>query len=181
MADQQLYFLAIVPPSPIYEEVSAMKRLVSDRFNSKGALRSPPHITLHMPFGWRSDREDKLINLLSDFNPSVDRLEVTLKNFNWFEPRVIYVDVLPNDDLRRIQHELVRYVRKNLGLINADYKERGFHPHMTIAFRDLNKAMFLEAREYFKHETYDATFIAHDFALLRHNVQHWDILRLFEL
>lgn len=50
-----LYFIALVLPSPLYEEVTRLKEYFRDRYNSKAALRSPPHITLHMPFKWKEN------------------------------------------------------------------------------------------------------------------------------
>ncbi len=46
----QKYFIAIVIPEPFQVELMDIKNIVKDKFNSKGALRSPAHITLHMPF-----------------------------------------------------------------------------------------------------------------------------------
>ena len=42
-----------------------IKQEFANRFNSKAALRSPPHITLHMPFKWKEEKEVKLIDVLS--------------------------------------------------------------------------------------------------------------------
>jgi len=46
------YFIAIIPAEPWYSEALQLKKEVRDVYESKGALRSPPHITLHMPFRW---------------------------------------------------------------------------------------------------------------------------------
>ncbi len=37
----RLYFLAIVPPSPLYEEALALKHHFKDHYNSKASLNSP--------------------------------------------------------------------------------------------------------------------------------------------
>ena len=47
------YFVALIPPSPVYEEAQALKEYFREKYNSKAALNSPPHITLHMPFFWK--------------------------------------------------------------------------------------------------------------------------------
>ena len=57
-AKQKLYFIAIVPPSPIYDEALEQKEYFKAKYNSKASLNSPPHITLHMPFRW-SEKEEK--------------------------------------------------------------------------------------------------------------------------
>jgi 2'-5' RNA ligase len=64
--DFQLYFIALIPPEPFFSEVLGLKNEVKDRFNSKAALNSPPHVTLHMPFRFK-ERNDQFhaISILS--------------------------------------------------------------------------------------------------------------------
>ena len=66
------YFIAIIPPSPILEEVQEIKNYFKDKYESRAALNSPPHITLHMPFFWKIDEEDLLISLLTEFAKSCE-------------------------------------------------------------------------------------------------------------
>ena len=63
-----LYFIAIIPPSPIFEQASELKNHFMQQYQSKAALNSPPHITLHMPFEWKEKKEEELalnLNLFS--------------------------------------------------------------------------------------------------------------------
>jgi len=52
----ELYFIAIVPTSPLSEELLAWKQYFQEHYQSKAALNSPPHITLHMPFEWKEEK-----------------------------------------------------------------------------------------------------------------------------
>ena len=63
----KLYFLAIIPPSPFYDEALRLKHYFKDEYNSKASLNSPPHITLHMPFEWKEKKEEMLIEKLNLF------------------------------------------------------------------------------------------------------------------
>ena len=172
------YFLAIVLPSPQQEKVMKLKEYVRDHFESKAALRSPAHITLHMPFEWKDSKEESLLQTLQAFKfPSPIKIE--LKNFDCFEPRVVYVDVVANDLLSKLQKELVQHVKQNLGLMNEAENMRGFHPHTTIAFRDLNKEKFRQAWAHFKDQEYQASFMATQFHLLKHSPGKWEVYREF--
>ena len=173
------YFLALVLPEPLQAEVMAFKEYVKDNFNSKGALRSPAHITLHMPFEWKSGKEEFLIEKLSEFKFS-EPFSVELRNFSCFEPRVIYVDVASNETLAQLQKELVKHVKQNLGLMNEAQNMRGFHPHATIAFRDLKKADFNRAWEHFKGQSYSGAFTAGSIHLLKHSRGKWEVCREFD-
>jgi 2'-5' RNA ligase len=168
------YFLAIVPPSPIYEEALELKNYFKDKFNSKASLNSPPHITLHMPFRWKEDKETDLIHTLTKFESGLTPFELSLQNFNSFAPRVIFIDVVPNAELVSLQKKLLKYCKQELNLFNADYKDQVFHPHLTLAFRDLKKSMFAEAWEEFRSKSFSAAFVVDKFNLLKHNGRVWE-------
>lgn len=53
-----LYFLAVIPPEPVFSEVMAFKKEMSERFSSSRALKSPPHITLLPPVQGNEDFEE---------------------------------------------------------------------------------------------------------------------------
>lgn len=177
---ESLYFLAIIPPQPIYDEVMTLKQEVLEKFASKAALRSPPHITLHMPFKWKDKKEELLIQKLNEFQFENSSFGLELQNFDFFPPRVVFVDVLKNDVLNQMQKELVKHVRKALNILNADYKDKPFHPHMTIAFRDLKKNRFQEVEAYFSEKEYKATFEVSGFHLLKHDGKRWNEFRFFK-
>ncbi len=172
------YFLAIVLPPPYQNQVMAMKEYVKEDFESKAALRSPAHITLHMPFEWKDSKEELLVNTLSAFK-SGEEVRIELLDFNCFEPRVVYVDVVKNEKLDALQKNLVQHVKQNLGLMNEAENTRGFHPHATIAFRDLKKEMFRRAWAHFKEQKYHASFVAREFQLLKHAPGKWEVYKTF--
>jgi len=173
MPKKNLYFIAIIPEEPVRTEVQELKENAAQLWGSKAALKSPPHITLHMPFQWRDDREEILVNTLQSFENSPSPFEVKLHDFGFFEPRVVYVNVMESVVLRELQKHLSTHVRRELNVLNADYKDRGFHPHMTIAFRDLKKSLFPEIKDYYQSQTFDTTFNYNGFTLLKHDGKSW--------
>lgn len=172
------YFIAIVLPEPFQAEIMGLKQYVSENFNSKGALRSPAHITLHMPFEWKEEKENILIEKLQGFTFD-ESISVRLKNFSAFEPRVVFVDVVPDPLLGELYKSLVTHIKQNLNLFNEANNARGFHPHATIAFRDLKKPMFYKAWEHFKNREYSGSFTTRTFHLLKHSPGKWEVYREF--
>jgi 2'-5' RNA ligase len=170
------YFLAIIPPAPVFDQALGLKNYFKQRYNSKASLNSPPHITLHMPFRWKEDKEQELINTLNNFETGLKPFELQLLNFASFPPRVIYIDVVESHDLISLQKKLLRFCKRELNLFNADYKDQPFHPHLTLAFRDLKKSVFGEAWEEFKSKPFSATFSIDKFDLLKHNGKVWEPL-----
>ena len=176
----KLYFVAIVPEEPVYSEVLAFKSEFSDRFNSSAALRSPPHITLHMPFQWKEKKEEQLLSSLNKLAVLHQSFKITLTDFGAFPPRVIYINVIDCDALNIIQKEVGRNAATNWHIFPQP-NNRPFKPHMTIAFRDLKKPMFHEAWKEFEQRKYKAEFTVNDLCLLKHNGKSWEILHKLAL
>lgn len=172
---QKKYFIAIVPPENVLLKIEAVKENLFREFGLKGALRSPAHITLHRPFEWKAEKEEELISALKEFRFN-EQFLIELKNYNCFQPRVIYIDVVKNDALNNLHSELKKYARHNLQLFNEDNDLRGFHPHVTVAFRDLKKQLFYKLwEERFKAARFEGHFDFTGFSLLRLE-KKWEVI-----
>lgn len=170
------YFIAIVLPEPFATNAQKLKEYFRDTYGSKAALRSPPHVTLHMPFQWRADREAILIEKLQNFCALCKPVQISLKHFGCFLPRVIFIDVDKTPALADLHNQLIQFCRQELHLFNAIHKGNPFRPHVTLAFRDLKKAAFTLAWKEFKERELEGSFIADRVALLRHNENVWEVL-----
>lgn len=179
--EERQYFVAIVPPSPIYEEALQQKEYFKVKYNSKASLNSPPHITLHMPFKWVEKNEDELVEELGRFALANTALTINLNGFSSFPPRVIFINIETTPELENLQKELHRHVKRKLNLFNANYKELPFHPHLTLAFRDLKKPNYQKAWEEFVDKNYQASFVADKITLLKHSGSVWEVFRHFKL
>lgn len=173
---ESLYFIAVIPPSDVQNRITGLKEEIAEKYGSRHALRSPPHITLHMPFKWKDKKSEQLMKLMEGFNEKLEPFAIELKDFDFFEPRVVFVDVVPNEPLNELQKLVVDGCRKQLKLNNANYKDRPFHPHVTIGFRDLKKPMFFEAKNEFGSRQFDAEFQVNKIALLKHDGTKWNIM-----
>jgi len=172
------YFIAILLPEPILGQVESYKQELLKEFNLRGALRSAAHITLHRPFEWKEEKEQVLIETLQKFEFE-NEFEIELKNFSCFTPRVIYVDVIKNELLFELHKKLKYYAQENLKLYNEVEDMRGFHPHATIAFRDLKKNKFNEVWSSFKEKTFEANFEYIGFSLLKLE-EKWEEIKFIQ-
>ena len=177
--DKSLFFIALIPSDELLEQLWDLKKEISQKYNTRRALNSPPHVTLFMPFQWRDDRTKELVNHLSKIeSPSI---LLNLKNFAAFAPRVLYVDIELNDKLYDLYDLVRKSSQKILPAKDASYKNRGFTPHVTLAFRDLKKSNFNEAWEEYKDKEFSATQLIKKFSLLKHNGKNWDVFKEFPL
>ena len=99
---------------------------------------------------------------------------IATKNFSAFKPRTIYVDVVVNEKLRSLKAAIDKFFSE------ADYKikieSRPFHPHITIATRDLHKKDFHEAWTFFETKKFQGEWEANALSVLRHNSKNWDVI-----
>jgi 2'-5' RNA ligase len=177
----KLYFIAVVPHEQLVEEVTQIKNYIAEHFESKHSLKSPPHITMLMPFKWKEEKESLLIDFLQNFSSGRPAFEVKLKDFNSFPRRVVYIDVEKNQQLKNLYLDLNAAIRKELKLIkDSTYKNQGFAAHMTIAHRDLKPAAFDRVWAEFKTKSFDNYFQVDHICLLKHHRRNWDIHKRFK-
>lgn len=160
------YFIAIVIPEPLRSEIEAIKCELLEDFGLKGALRSPAHITLHRPFEWKLKKEAELISRLEVFTLP-ETFSVLINGFGFFEPRVVYAAVQENASLIELHRRLTDYAKRELHLFNEAEDRRGFHPHITVAFRDLRKPVFYQLQHRFAQRLLKGAFECRAFSLLR--------------
>jgi len=170
-----MYFIALVAPAEINTEVLRWKSLMKERFDCEVALRSPAHITLIQPFWMDSNLEHELKEAIADFSGKRTYPSIVLQNFSSFKPKVIYVDVATNPSLTMLQQQLEEFLlSKELFPFKRD--DRPFHPHVTIATRDLRKKAYAEAWTIFEKKTYEARWQVDGISLLKHNQKNWDVI-----
>jgi len=169
-----MYFVAIVLPKELDEKVLYYKKQMQDKYGCKVGLKSPAHITIVPPFWMEPTKEEALKQALELLSASVTRFSITTNNFSAFKPRTLFIAVAENESLKTLKKASDQFFR------HSDYKmkieNRSFHPHITIATRDLHKKDFAEAWPMFEGKIFLEEFEASGLSLLRHNGRHWDVV-----
>jgi 2'-5' RNA ligase len=175
------YFIGLIPPDLLAREILTIKEYFLTTYSSKASLNSPPHVTLHMPFEWREDKTGILERTLSEFSASETPFPVVLRDFGCFEPRVIFIGVEPDTALMDFQKRLAGVCRSEFKLLQPNHDHRPFHPHVTVAFRDLRKPKFKTAWEEFRNKPFSAGFTAGSLFLLKHDGKRWNVAAEFPI
>lgn len=175
--ERKRYFIAIIPPEPLFSKVENLKKELMLNYHTAAALRSPAHITLHMPFLWSEAKESRLFQVLAQTS-KYEPFTVELNGFGAFPPRTLYIQPEHNQALHEFQESITHQTRKQLNLFHAEHIN-GFQPHMTIAFRDLKKPDFYKAWEEFKDKPFEDEFTAEGFWLLKHTGKFWIAYKYF--
>jgi len=168
-----LYYIAVVLPSPQADAVKILQNRAHTEYHSRAALRSPPHITLQAPFRLALDQVGVLKQVLTEFASSYSPVSIELDGFGCFPPRVVFVRVIENQALSLIQHDLIKTLTENQMVGSGEQGSRAFHPHITIAFRDLIQRHFRSLWGEVEHESFVGRFTAGGITLLRHNGKIW--------
>jgi 2'-5' RNA ligase len=175
----QLFFMALLPPQAIQEEVTAIKQIFAERYHSRAALKSPPHITLQPPFEWPVADLPRLSQTLTQFASQQIPLTIQLSGFGAFPPRVVFVDVVISLALQAFHQALLAHNQATLCVTDPMAKTRPFAPHLTVGFRDLSRSHFKAAWAEFQNRPFEQEFTAAHLTLLLHNGQRWAICQEF--
>ncbi len=186
-----LYFIACLLPDEIAADIRHFQQTAAQRFHSRRALRNPVHITLIPPFRFpntknKNAKPEILLQRLKTFfqkNKTLHlytKIHLQINGFAAFPPRVIFAEVLPNEHLTKLQASLQKATSDLTGLPSTVSK-RPFHPHITIAYRDLRENVFPSALRYFQAQPYQAEFDLKHVSLLIHQNKKWQVLKNFQL
>jgi 2'-5' RNA ligase len=175
MNSEKLFFIALLPPQSIQDYATEIKLYFADRYASRHALKSPPHITLQPPFKWLPEKMGDLERSLSTFTASQSPIPITLEGFAAFPPRVIYINVHRTEPLLGLHRTLIDHLETTLDLADPKEKARPYAPHITVAFRDLTKQNFNLAWQEFRARSLHFAFTASHLVLLLHNGHQWTV------
>ncbi len=169
------FFIALLPPQQIQDYANEIKQHFADHYASRGAQKSPPHITLQPPFEWSDAHVPQLEASLKEFASTQQPIPITLNGYAAFPPRVIYINVVKSQALLTLQADLMGYVENHLEIVDKTSQTRPFTPHLTVAFRDLTKQNFRLAWPEFVQRSLNFDFTAEKLTLLLHDGQRWNI------
>ncbi|MEJ6979410.1 2'-5' RNA ligase family protein [Pedobacter sp. P351] len=174
-----LYLTAIIPPQDLAEEIDEIRKELSDQYKVYAALKPPVHITLYKPLSIKEDIEERLIKLLKPVCFEHEPFKIDLLNFDSFNIQTLYIAAVKNPLLSALQKDLSAVYTKN----KIDSKEikshSAFHPHITIAYRDIPPGVFPVIWNEYKNKKFKRSFLADHFSLLKHDGKRWQLFKEF--
>jgi 2'-5' RNA ligase len=171
----QMYFIAHVLPAEINEDILVFKEKMFDLFGCTTGLKSPAHITLVPPFWMKKDLEESLMIHLDSFAAERKCFEVSVRDFDAFKPKTLFLQPVLTPGLSDLKVAADAFIH-HYPEFGARVDERKFHPHITIATRDLRKKDFAQAWQLFENKSFFAEWKAKGISLLRHNTKNWEVV-----
>ena len=122
------YFIGIALPSPLNEQVDALKWQLHKEIDN---LLQPlvPHITLLHPPSLRGVDVTELLPKMREIIPAFLPLTLSLETIDAFDNTVLYIRAR-SPQLNDLQAELVKLLPPDA---QEMYHQRGFIPHVTLA------------------------------------------------
>lgn len=171
---QDLFFVAILPPSAISNDIDEIRKQCSAEHQVYSALKPPVHITLIPPFKLDPILKNKLISGLEhckNFHPFVQEL----RNYDGFPPKVVYINAVKNPGITGLH----KILRENLKILIKE-SPGSIHPHITIAYRDVTETAYDQIMKVYSKRSFHALFTVDKFALLKHDGKKWNLFKEFE-
>jgi 2'-5' RNA ligase len=170
-----MYFVALVLPKELNEKILAFKHYMHEKYGCAVGLKSPAHITIVPPFWMDEEKQNQLENDIHALSSQQQSFSIEACDFSAFKPRTIFVAVAPNQNLKELKTKSDIFFH-NHPSYKIQIEGRPFHPHITIATRDLHKKDFHEAWAYFEPKKFSGTWTADGLSLLKHNKKNWDVV-----
>jgi 2'-5' RNA ligase len=168
------YFIAAIPPTYLANYITEVKQSVAEKYGSKAALNQPPHITLVPPFEIEKSKEQKLTNILENYTSQLSNFLITLKDYGSFPPKVIFINVEPNKKLNDLADNLSK-VLQEIGFTKPS--EYNYHPHVTVAFKDLTEKNYELAWEEYKDKKVYFSWDLSQISLLKYVDKQWVVVK----
>ncbi|TVQ45318.1 MAG: 2'-5' RNA ligase family protein [Saprospirales bacterium] len=175
-----LYFIALVPNQNIRQKVFELKNEMREKYGAAHALKSPAHITLVMPFRRKEAEEELFCRVIRETAADMKPFFIELEDFDVFAQGVIFIKVKDHENIIEVRKNLVKNLRNDAGFSPKETGSR-FHPHMTIATRDLTEENFDSAWKAFSERTFQEKWLCESISILKHNGKHWDIYNSYPL
>jgi 2'-5' RNA ligase len=170
-----MYFIAVVLPQDLDEKVLLWKKYMQEKYRCKVGLKSPAHITIVPPFWLESNMEEALLNDVDILAKDIYPFSLITNDFSAFKPRTIFIAVQKNTELDKLKQKADQHF-SDKEHYKIKIETRQFHPHITIATRDLLKKDFYECWPFFETKEFKEEWEATGLSVLRHNKRNWEVI-----
>lgn len=172
-----LYFVGLIPQGEVKKQIDNIRNQNSGRFGCRVALKSPPHITVLPPFRIEPENVEAMKSVVRSSFPSPNGLLVKFSDVGTFERRTIFLDVLNDHHLNAFDVKAKELVAAYPHYFqNARFHEV-FHPHVTLANRDILPEYFDEMVSYLRNKIYPIMCDSLRLEILHLERGRWEIVQ----
>lgn len=178
---KSLYLVCLLPPPDLSKEIDTIRKECSNKFQVFKALRPPVHITLYPPISMEAAKEKPFSMLMAKVAANARPFTQELENFGKFGKQVVYINAVVNTKLMELRQAIASNIERHRFAPTALNKTEDFHPHFTIAYRDVLPHIFHDIWNEYKDRKFKASFFADKLSLLKHDGKRWNLLENYSL
>ena len=163
------YRLAISPPDEVNRSINIIKKELGVKYGSSRALPSAAYISL-VKFLLVKGCERNLLSRLFSFCINKMPVEIMLNNFGVFPRHTLYVSIIENEGLKKLQNELTGLLMVHVSVCEKLIKASRKH-YMTIA-GNLNPAQFEPIADEYRGRKINTSFRSKRVVMLKRPYAH---------
>ena len=180
-SDKQLKLIALVLPEPLYAFVRAEQNYIAETWGCRQSLRTPPHITLIPPISISTEESLQLGKIAADVASKNLKFEIKVNGYDAFPPKVIFIKPNFPKELHLLYMSLRGSILSVLNNVLDRYPDESFHPHITIAYRDVDPQQFKEMWKYYRNKKVKMYTTIDSFCILQNVGGEWVVEKEFGL
>jgi len=180
-SDTQLKLIAIVLPDPLFSLVREEQNFIARTWGCRQALRVPPHITLIPPLSIKEKESKELESIAKEVATHRKPFSIKINGYDTFSPRVIFLKPNFPYELGLLYTELRDAIVPKIPQALSRYPDESFHPHITLAYRDLTPDQFKEMWKHYKNKKAKFLIDINQFNILVNTEEGWMIESTYEL
>lgn len=186
------YSLIIYLDKKSNNKIKLIQKKLFNLTGSKSCLKLwNPHITIGAGVKIKNKEEKQFHRDIENAIKNIKPFKIKIKDYgfmdNWmggklkgFTSYVIYINVIKNKRLQNLFNKIKEKVTDKRNLFYGPILL--YNPHLTIAFKDLNKGPFLKAKKMLKKEKFEGQILINHIAIAKENKKgQWQEYKRFDL
>jgi 2'-5' RNA ligase len=169
-----LKLIAILPPKEISEIVREEQQMIAERWGPKHAMRTPPHLTIIPPLAVNANSFNTIKQIATEIAATNSSFSLQLKGYGAFKPRVVYINPIIPTELQLLYRQWRDALETEIPELLDRYPDRPYHPHLTLAHRDVYAEQFSSIWRHYQSKSFDASFDVDSFWILHHGRDGWE-------
>ena len=168
-----LKLIAILLPQPISAHVKSEQQFLADHFGPRHALRTPPHITLIPPLEVNDEDIKKIVSIGKEIATQTQCFKLELNGYGAFKPRVVFIKLIENIMLNNLYQLWRKNIEQQAPHLLERYPDRSYHPHLTLAHRDVTPQQFDNIWKWYKVKSFESVIEITGCWMLKHSSSGW--------
>lgn len=175
------FLIAILISESLRAKIDALNNRIASKTGFDVSNHSRPHITLHMPFEYPIKKEELLIELLKKLTLNTAAFNLVFDGVGSFNSKNIILKIQENEALMKLQNIIVQEFKTELKIMNGNFRNLPFDPHVTLAGREIRKSEFEAIKQAYQSENLSHEDLIANVVLMKQMGRDWKAHHRFDL